>query len=82
MSSTWQEPTVTELVPSKIMRQNEARAMKTRTRISRRGSVYFRISRDFPGTTNTADVKGQTPMRDWLICEPKITFLVTFGKLL
>lgn len=43
----------------KIMMQNEARATKTRTGIIVRGSIHFRISSDFPGTTNKAEVKLQ-----------------------
>lgn len=50
MSSTWQESTVTELVPSKIMKQNEAKAIKTGS------SVHLRINSDLHKTTN---VKGQ-----------------------
>lgn len=57
--------------PLKIMRQNEARATKTRTGISRRGSIR-RISSEVPGTTNKAEVKGYTPVGDWLICELKV----------
>lgn len=45
------------LFPLKIMRQNEARAAKTRTGIIVRGSIHFRISSDSSGTTNTADIK-------------------------
>lgn len=56
MSSTWQESTITELVPLKIMKQIEAKAIKTRS------SVHFRINSDLHKTTN---VKGQTQMEDW-----------------
>lgn len=63
MSGTWQKPTITEPVPLKIMRQNKARATKTKTGISQSGSVHFGIRGDFPGTTNTAVVKGKIPLK-------------------
>ena len=54
------------------MRQNEARATKTWTGISLRGSIRFRIRSDVPGTAKTADADDLTPVGDWLVCQMKM----------